>query len=358
MESDVVVYRRMSVQRVIDSSSNRLAEALRVMEDVARYTLDREDLVTALKSMRHEIRTLSGRWPEGWSTAHRDVPGDVGTEVSTPDETRRSGVWDVAVAAGHRAAEALRTLEEITKIFDQTAAARCETLRYRLYGLDQQLQAALGSRRRRQWNLCVLLTESACTLPWLETAEAVIEAGADCIQLREKSLSDRELVDRTRRLVELARPRACSIVVNDRLDVALAADADGVHLGQDDLSIEDARRQAGHSLLIGVSTHGRDEAEAAVDGGADVCGVGPMFAGRTRPDLEPAGPRRLAEFIKRFPTVPHLAIGGITPEHLPALRDAGCKGIAVSQAVCGSSQPGEVVRTLLTGLAAPAAEQV
>ena len=81
----------------------------------------------------------------------------------------------------------------------------------------------------------MLLTESACTLPWLETAEAVIEAGADCIQLREKSLSDRELVDRTRRLVELARPRACSIVVNDRLDVALAADADGVHLGQDDL---------------------------------------------------------------------------------------------------------------------------
>ena len=92
-----------------------------------------------------------------------------------------AGVWDVAVAAGHRAAQALRTLEEITKIFDQTAAARCETLRYHLYGLDQQLQAALGSRRRRQWNLCVLLTESACTLPWLETAEAVIEAGADCI---------------------------------------------------------------------------------------------------------------------------------------------------------------------------------
>ena len=345
----------MSVQRVIDSSSNRLAEALRVMEDVARFALERDDLVAALKSMRHDLRTMSGRWPEGWATAHRAVGSDVGTGITAGDEMSRDGLWGVTVAAGHRAAEALRTLEEVAKIFDPDAAAMCEAMRYRLYELEQALQSALGSRRRRQWNLCVLLTESVCTLHWLETAKAVIEAGADCIQLREKDLSDRELVDRTRQLVELARPQGCSIIVNDRLDVAVAADADGVHLGQDDLAVEDARRQVGHSLLIGVSTHGMQEADSAVASGADVCGVGPMFAGTTRADLEPAGPQRLSEFVDRYPTVPHLAIGGITPERLPELRRVGCKGIAVCQAICASNQPGAVVRELLAGLAVEAA---
>ena len=196
----------------------------------------------------------------------------------------------------------------------------------------------------------MLLTESACTLNWLDTAKAVIEAGVDCIQLREKHLSDRELVERARCLVELARPNGCSVVVNDRIDVALAADADGVHLGQDDLSVVEARRQAGHSLLIGVSTHGMDEAQAAISDGADSCGVGPMFAGRTRPDLIAAGPQRLSDFVDRYPTVPHLAIGGITLENLPELRQAGCRGIAVCQSICGSSQPGDVARDLIAGL--------
>ena len=347
---DVVVYRRMSVQRVIDSSGNRLAEALRVMEDLARFNIERPDLVQSLKNMRHEARSIAARWPEGWAAAHRNTDGDVGTGISTADESRRNTLWDVAAAAGNRAAEALRTLEEVSKLFDADAASMFQAMRYQLYDLDASLRSHLASRQCKQWKVCLLLSESQCRSDWFATASEAVAAGVDCIQLREKDLPDRVLLERARRLIDLARPAGCSVVINDRVDIALAADADGVHLGQGDLPISEVRRHTGGSLFIGISTHGKSEADEAVAHGADLCGVGPIYAGRTRPDLQEAGVQRLASFINDHPTVPHLAIGGITLDRLPELVDVGCRGIAVCEAVCAAASPGDVIercRTLL-----------
>ena len=128
--------------------------------------------------------------------------------------------------------------------------------------------------------------------------------------------------------------------------VALAAEADGVHLGQDDMALADARRCVGNDLLIGISTHGTPEADAAVLAGADYCGVGPMFQGNTRPELEPAGPERLVEFLDRHPGIPHLAIGGVTPEGARVLGAVGCRGIAACEAICGSEDPAGIVEVL------------
>lgn len=340
----------MSVPRIIDSSCNRLAEALRVMEDLARFTAEDVRLAAELKDMRHSARGWSARWPQGWAVSSRDVPGDVGTTLEAEDESRRSGLWDVAAAAGNRAAEAMRTIEEIAKTFDVELAREVEALRYRCYDLDASLRHLLASRRARQWTMCILLSEAACRRPWGEVASAVIEAGVDCIQLREKDLPDRELLDRTRTLVALARPLGCSVIVNDRLDIALAADADGVHLGHDDLPIKEARRAAGHQLLLGASTHGLEEAGRAIEAGADYCGVGPMFTSSTKPGLDAAGPARIAEFIEAWPGIPHLAIGGIGPSNLPSLLEAGCRGVACCEAVCGSEDPAAAASALLDRL--------
>ncbi|MDG2199799.1 MAG: thiamine phosphate synthase [Phycisphaerales bacterium] len=337
----------MSIPRTIDASLNRLAEGLRVMEDLARYVFDDAELSRSCKEIRHEARRLPDRWPAGWLETVRDVAGDVGTRIDVSDEGTRAGLWDVAVAAGHRAAEALRTIEELTKTFDADAASMVESMRYRLYDLDTRLRTLLASRRLRQWSLCVLLTESRCRRPWLEVAAAAIEAGADCLQLREKELDDADLLDRAKRLVDLARPAGCSVVINDRFDIALGADADGVHLGCDDLPIATVRRHVGRQLIIGASTHGITEANAAIAAGADVCGVGPMYPSETKSKLKAAGPTRLAEFIGAWPEVSHLAIGGIDPTNLPALLDAGCRGVATCDAVCTAQDPAGVVRVML-----------
>lgn len=337
----------MSLQRTIDASLNRLAEGLRVMEDLARYVLNDAELSRDCKAVRHEARRLPDRWPAGWLSSRRDVAGDVGTGIEAVDEGVRAGTWEVAAAAGNRAAEAMRTIEECCKVVDGEAARLVESMRYRLYELDSRLRRGLESRRVRQWTLCVLLTEARCRRDWFEVAEAAVEAGCDCLQLREKSLPDLELLDRARRLVELARPRGCSVVVNDRIDIALAADADGVHLGQGDLPVAEARSQVAGQLIIGASTHGPSEAAAAIEAGADVLGVGPMFPSSTKPELAAAGPDRLATFIAAWPDTPHLAIGGVDRSNLPSLVEAGCRGVAVCDAICGADEPAARTAELL-----------
>ena len=199
---------------------------------------------------------------------------------------------------------------------------------------------------RRQWRVCVLLTERLCARPWHEVLDAALEGGADCIQVREKDLSTRELCGRVRAVIERARPAGAAVVVNDRADVALACGADGVHLGQDDLPVRDARRLAGDRLLVGASTHSIEEARAAVEGGADACGVGAMFATGTKPGIAPGGTDYLRAYLASFGRVPHLAIGGITADNVRELAAAGCRGVAVSGAVCGAPDPAAVVRAL------------
>jgi thiamine-phosphate pyrophosphorylase len=158
------------------------------------------------------------------------------------------------------------------------------------------------------------------------------------------------LARRVEEVVRVARPAGASVIVNDRVDVALAVGADGVHVGQDDLSVTDARRLAGRTLLVGVSTHDLDEARAAIEAGADYCGVGPMFETSTKIVSEPAGPAYLEAFIEQFPRTPHLAIGGIAPGNVGRLAKRGGQGVAVCAAVCGADRPGEVVKTLRAAL--------
>jgi thiamine-phosphate pyrophosphorylase len=336
----------MSVARLIDANANRAREALRVMEDAARFVLDDEPLSRALKDLRHDLRAALGRLPAGWIEANRDTPGDVGTTIKAADESQRLGLADVVIAAGKRLSEALRAMEEAGKTFDPAFAATVEALRYRAYDIEHRLQFRMGTGRARQWRVCVLLTESLCVRPWENVLRAIIEAGVDCIQVREKTMDGGALTQRVERVIEIARPRGCSVIVNDRADVALAAGADGVHLGEHDLTIRDVRRIAGRTLLIGASTHDLDEARAAIEAGADYCGVGAMFATSLKPEREPSGAAYLRAFVDRYPDVPHLAIGGVTAENVGSLVAEGCRGVAVSSTVCGADDPGAVVAAL------------
>jgi thiamine-phosphate pyrophosphorylase len=259
----------------------------------------------------------------------------VGTTISTAAEQSRSSLADVAIAAGKRLSEALRVIEESSKTIDASIAARVEALRYRAYELDRRLSLRLGPGGPLRWRLCLLLTKSMCKRPWREVLDAAIRGGADCVQVREKEMDGGVLAAHVREVIALARPMNVSVIVNDRADVALATGADGVHVGQNDLSVHDVRRLAGRTLLVGVSTHDLDEAMAAVQSGADYCGVGAMFATATK-HRDTSGIAYLKRFIARFPSVPHLAIGGITPDNVREVAAAGAKGIAVSSAICGA----------------------
>lgn len=335
---------------MIDANANRAGEALRTLEDVARFALDDAAAAAALKSVRHDLADALRGLPVGWLTANRDTRGDVGTAISTDSESTRRGLRDVAIAAGRRAAEALRVLEEATKIVDPSAARQIESVRYRAYDLAADVERRAPGARREQWRVCVLLTESLCARPWRDVAKAAIDGGVDALQLREKELDGREFVRRAEWLVAVARPRGVRIIVNDRVDVAVAASADGVHVGQSDLSPTHVRSLCGSRLIIGMSTHGADEAERAAADGVDYCGVGAMFPTAVKPGVEARGVDTLREFIARHPDMPHLAIGGIAPGNVAALVDVGCRGVAVSTCVCAADAPDRVVAELRRAL--------
>lgn len=195
-----------------------------------------------------------------------------------------------------------------------------------------------------------VITEPALRDP-IESAQAVLTAGVRLLQLRDKTSTTRELVRIGHALHTLTRQYGAQLIVNDRLDVALAIEADGVHLGQDDLPVELARRIAGDRLIIGVSAETVEEAHQAEAAGADYLGVGPMFATHTKPDAgTPVGPERLRA-IKQAVRIPVFGIGGITPENALAVLHAGADGICVISAIVGAPDPAMAARAFLRLLA-------
>lgn len=338
-----------SIHRILDANANRAREALRVMEEAARFLLGDARLTGKLKLLRHDLAAALQVLPA--MELHRDAAGDVGAKAPTKSELDRGSPCDVAVAAGKRLSEALRAIEEYAKLLpppQSQLAAAAKSLRFRGYVLEHELLRLMSAAGGRQWKLCLLLTDSLCTShPWMHVLEEAIAAGLDSVQVREKDMDASTLLTRTRLIVQRCHASGVSVIVNDRPDVAMLAGADGVHLGQYDLACDEVRKLAGRQLIIGVSTSNLDEARRAIELGADYCGVGPMFPTQTKHKDHIAGPAYLTQFVQQFPHQPHLAIGGINAERAAELRAAGCQGIAVSSAICSASDPGQVTRELV-----------
>lgn len=167
----------------------------------------------------------------------------------------------------------------------------------------------------------------------LDVAREAVKGGATIIQFREKGKSTREILEMAMALHELLADREIPLIINDRLDIALAVGASGVHIGQDDMSLEVARRILGSERIIGVSARNLEEAVRAARGGADYLGVGPIFATSSKGDAgEPTGLKTLSD-IKKTIDIPIVAIGGVSLDNVEAIIEAGADGVAVISAV-------------------------
>lgn len=334
--------------RIIDANFNRSREALRVMEEYARFVLDDRAATEQLKSLRHELTAaINAMAPVGQRLAARDTPGDVGTDLTVSTEQRRADALAVFDSAAARLAESLRALEEFGKVIDTQAAARLEACRYRSYELGSRL-AFVGRRHRRlrEARLYVLVTESLCRRSAMETIEQVARAGADIVQLREKGLQDGELLRRATQATLICRSCDALFIVNDRPDIALLSKADGVHVGQDDLPVASVRRIVGPDVLIGLSTHKLQQFEAALRQQPDYVAVGPMFDSATKPQEHIAGPALLAKAAAQT-ELPIVAIGGINAENIAQLQPCRSFCAAVCSAVISDADPAAAVTRLL-----------
>jgi thiamine-phosphate pyrophosphorylase len=181
--------------------------------------------------------------------------------------------------------------------------------------------------------------------------ESLVHAGVDGVQVRAKSLTDRDLHDFARSLVDRLASTTARVIVNDRLDVALAAGAHGVHLGLDDLPVAEARRLAPKGFLVGATCRHAGHARRAKTDGADYAGVGPVYASTTKTGLpDPIGLETFAEAAKVLPAV---AIAGINADRVPEVMAHGAYGVAAAAALCQAPDPAVAAKELVDAVARP-----
>lgn len=336
--------------RILDASLNRAGEGLRVIEDYTRFVLDDAFLTSQTKSLRHDLAAAARRVPATDRHAARDTMHDVGTTITTADETARGDAAEVCAASLKRTEQALRSLEEYGKLVSAEFAAACESLRYRLYTLEKAIDIGRSRRERLEGvTLCVLVDGRPTAAEFESLVSVFVAAGVGMIQLRDKRLDDRQLVERAQQLRRHTRGTTTLAVVNDRADIAALVAADGVHLGQEDVSVKDARAIVGTRTLIGVSTHNIDQARAAVFDGANYLGAGPTFPSQTKAFDRFAGLAYLRQVAAEI-RLPIFAIGGITVTNLADVLATGFSRIAVGGAVTNASDPASAARELLARL--------
>jgi thiamine-phosphate pyrophosphorylase len=335
---------------VLDAAGNRAREGLRVLEDYVRFVLDDQHLTELCKQMRHDLANAISHISSNSRLAARETQADVGTELTTLSEERRSNIAGVVRANFARVQEAFRSLEEFGKLTKAEMGGWFKQLRYRAYTLERAVEITRGSTERlKKVRLYALVDGRGSADEFARLVRSLVEARVHVIQLRDKQLGDRELLARARLLRSLTWETPALCIVNDRPDLAALAGTDGVHVGQEEVSVKDARQIVGTNALVGVSTHSIEQARQAVLDGANYIGVGPTFPSETKTFEQFPGPELLKSVAAEI-RLPAFAIGGITKENLAEVLATGITRVAVSGALANAADPAVAARELLAML--------
>jgi thiamine-phosphate pyrophosphorylase len=330
---------QIDTARILDANFNRAREAIRVVEDYCRFVLDDKFLSGELKHMRHDLAEVVEALPASLLMESRETQRDVGTALSSDREGKRTSPLHVARTNLKRLQEALRSLEEYAKLQGADLGRKLEAIRYRSYTVERAVLLGVAARERlARAQLYLLVTGSQCTAALDWTIQEAVDGGVSIVQLREKEMDDRRLLERARQVRQWTRKAGVLFIMNDRPDLARLVEADGVHLGQEDMPVKEARRILGPDALIGVSTHNLQQVRQAVLDGASYIGVGPAFSSTTKSFEELAGLEFVREALAET-TLPAFVIGGINQETIEGAVKAGAKRVAVSAAIIQADEP-------------------
>ncbi len=327
-----------NLKRILDANLNRASEAARILEEIARFLLDDKDLSEKLKNIRHKINSAQEENYGGYLEA-RDTENDVGVEIKNSD--KRIDVENIFKANIKRLQQALRTLAEYS-VENSENAALFEKLRYTSYTLEKVMWEKIAANKSPiEDKKLYLVTNSdkfATEDDFLDAVALALQGGVDVLQLREKNMSAKKVLELGKKLKLLCSEYGAIFIVNDRIDIAAVLDADGVHLGQDDLDVKSAREILGKDKIVGISTHAPEQALKAVADGADYIGVGPVFATPTKEGRIPVG-LDYVKWASENIDIPAFAIGGIDEENIDEVLNAGAKRVAVVRAIINAKSP-------------------
>jgi thiamine-phosphate pyrophosphorylase len=320
-----------TVYRILDANLDRAREGLRIIEEWCRFGLNHAQFTDECKQLRQEL----GQWHRDEIRAARDTPNDPGTELTHPHEQQRANITELLRSNFCRTQEALRVLEEYGKLYSEQMGMACKQMRYRVYTLESNLT---GHQRHQKLLQSYLYLVTSPVDNLLGVVEAALEGGLTLLQYRDKTSDDLTRIRTAEKLRQLCHRYGALFILNDRVDLALAVDADGVHLGQEDVPIAFARQLLGSQRIIGRSTKNPEEMQRAIQEGADYIGVGPVHATPTKLGRAAVGLEYVRHAVQNA-TIPWFAIGGLNAENLSDVLSAGAERVAVVRAIMEAEQP-------------------
>ena len=323
------------IAQLIDANLDRAREGLRVMEDWCRFGLKRSDFSIQIKDWRQQL----GIHHHNMYRIARLTSNDPAMGVSHPLQTVRATPEAVFIANSSRVQEALRVIEEFTRITDPNLCEIASKIRYETYEIEiKVLNTTEGINRRQNLKNCSVYLITTNTKNLEGIVLQALKAGVKIVQYREKFLQDKEKINQAKRLSSLCKEYNSLFIVNDRIDIALAVDADGIHLGQEDIPTKIARELLGTEKIIGRSTHCLEDIKNAEEECCDYIGIGPIFSSETKKQLNPIGIDYLKKGLSKT-LLPAFAIGGINSSNIKKLNKIKNLRIAVSNAIINSNDP-------------------
>ncbi|MGY6528612.1 MAG: thiamine phosphate synthase [Cyanobacterium sp.] len=335
-----MINQKTAIYRILDANLDRAREGLRIIEEWCRFGLNDVDTASVCKEMRQDLAS----WHSDDLRTSRDTPNDPGTQLSHPQEEERESLEALLQANFCRVQEALRVLEEYAKLYNGEFASGMKQLRYQVYSLESKL---IGKSRQQLLNKVSLYLVTMPVDNFFGVVESALKGGLKIVQYRHKDQDDLIKLKEAYKLRQLCHQYGALFIVNDRPDIALAVNADGVHLGQTDMPVGLARQILGQNKIIGKSTTNPQEMAKALGEGVDYIGVGPVYETPTKAGKKASG-LEYVRYAKANATVPWFAIGGIDETNITDVTKAGASRTAVVRAIMEAENPMTVTQSLLS----------
>ena len=336
----------LRIYQIIDANLDRAREGLRVLEDWARFGLGENDYVTKIKNFR---QILGKNHLEIYKKS-RNYTEDQCKGLTHQEQIKRKTPEQIISSNAGRVQEALRVIEEFSRQHNHELSKIASEIRYEIYTLEIEL---LSFNKRKKFeeilkeNDLYFITDQKDNL--LEIIEEILIAGVRIIQHRFKTGTDQDHLQEAIQIKNLCKRYNSLFIVNDRVDIALASNADGIHLGQDDLDLKTARKLLGYSKIVGISANNAIDISNALKEGCDYLGIGPVFETTTKKNKIPLGIENIKTLTKDL-NIPWFAIGGIKSKNISYLKACGFKKVALVSEIMNSEDPKEKAIMILKEL--------
>lgn len=313
----------MNAYRIIDANINIVSEGIKVLEDISRFILENVETTEQLRELRHNVRNS---YIDERLIIERDFCNDLDYEkIDFNQIEQRNTTEEVITDNFKRIQEGLRSIEEALKILgNYSISKKFESMRYKSYQIEKEFFI-----KKQMFNTDIygiageIFSQGKDTI---STVKEMIDANIKVIQYREKNRTKKEKYDDCKAIRQLTRDKKVIFIVNDDVDIAMSVDADGVHIGQDDMPLTQVRKIVGNKI-IGCSTHNRQQALIAVMNGADYIGVGPIF--NAKENVEHSDGLDYLKWVSENIKIPHVAIGGINSSNIEHVHNNGGKCFAM-----------------------------